>query len=601
MDYKYRQIICFFSALLLCVCTVEAKVYDMSRFGIAPGGANLSAKMQEALSVVSGEAEEGEDIVLRFREGQYDFTAEGAARRMYFISNHAEYRGGMVPLERELSVAIPVEGFSNLTIEGNGAVFMFHGCLIPISLVNSKNCRFENFSIDYDKDFYPQIKILECGKEGTTFEVFEEDDFYIDADSTLVYPGLGAEDIRPFYGTVFEPESKRIAYNTGDIDFPNRGLVAGGGRTVYAPRWNDGRLKTGSVMLLRTWDRPCPAIFMEESVNTVIGNVNVFYSQGMGLLAQMCENVTLEGFNVRLSPNRPHRYVSSIVDATHFSQCKGRIISVNGRYENMGDDAINVHGIYLDLAGRLDDYTVIGRFMYEQTYGIRWGDTGDTVQFVEKKTSDIIGSNVIKSIVPYDTDGGIGGARLLKITFAKAMEPEIEGGSVQSIENLTRTPEVRFEGNRIADNRARGSLFTTPRSVIIEDNTYDHVAGSAILISGDCSIWCESGACRDVLIRNNRFINVLTSPYMECRAVITISPLIGDIASQTQYYHGGTPGAFRIVGNEFDTFDAPLLYVKSLDGLVFRDNVIRRNAEFPPRTPSAGQFVFEKAGRAVIF
>ena len=95
-----------------------------------------------------------------------------------------------------------------------------------------------------------------------------------------------------------------------------------------------------------------------------------------------------------------------------------------------------------------------------------------------------------------------------------------EEGVPCCMENLTWTPEVYFTGNTIRNNRARGSLFTTPRKVVVENNVYDHVSGSAILLSGDCSYCYESGACRDVLIRKNRFINVLSSLYMEADAVI---------------------------------------------------------------------------------
>ena len=184
---------------------------------------------------------------------------------------------------------------------------------------------------------------------------------------------LGRSDIRPFYATAYEGVTKRLAYNIGDIPFPNHALVAKGKRVIQAPEWVEERLQPGMVLILRTWDRPAPAIFLHQNEQTVLQNEEVNYAQGMGLLAQLCNNVTLEGFKVCLSERNPSRYISSIVDATHFSHCRGRILSTNGLYEHMGDDAINVHGIYLNVEERIDDYTVVGRFMYEQTYGFDWG------------------------------------------------------------------------------------------------------------------------------------------------------------------------------------------------------------------------------------
>lgn len=123
----------------------------------------------------------------------------------------------------------------------------------------------------------------------------------------------------------------------------------------------------------------------------------------MGLLAQLCENITLDGFNVSLKGNSDPRYFTTQADATHFSGCKGKIISKNGLYENMMDDAINVHGTYLKVTERINDYTLRGRYMHEQSWGFDWGENGDNVQFIRSATMDTIGyENQIVSITPYD-------------------------------------------------------------------------------------------------------------------------------------------------------------------------------------------------------
>ena len=62
---------------------------------------------------------------------------------------------------------------------------------------------------------------------------------------------------------------------------------------------------------------------------------------------------------------------------------------------------------------------------------------------------------------------------------------------------------MRFAGNTVRNNRARGALFSTPRRTVVEDNLFDHTSGTAILLCGDCNGWYETGACRDVLIRRN--------------------------------------------------------------------------------------------------
>lgn len=67
-------------------------------------------------------------------------------------------------------------------------------------------------------------------------------------------------------------------------------------------------------------------------------------------------------------------------------------------------------------------------------------------------------------------------------------------------------PELIFRNNVVRNNRARSILVSTPRKVIIEGNTFSSMM-SAILFEGDMDHWYESGAVRDVTIRNNKFLD----------------------------------------------------------------------------------------------
>jgi len=44
---------------------------------------------------------------------------------------------------------------------------------------------------------------------------------------------------------------------------------------------------------------------------------------------------------------------------------------------------------------------------------------------------------------------------------------------------------------------------------------------NAILLCGDCNGWYETGACRNVIIRKNRFINALTSLFQFTNAMFS--------------------------------------------------------------------------------
>ncbi|MEG2515015.1 MAG: right-handed parallel beta-helix repeat-containing protein, partial [Bacteroidaceae bacterium] len=290
------------------------------------------------------------------------------------------------------------------------------------------------------------------------------------------------------------------------------------------------------------------------------------------------------------------RYFTTQADATHFSACKGKIKSVNGLYEGMMDDAINIHGTYLKVIKRVDNNKLLGKYMHGQAWGFEWGRPGDKVQFIASKTMEIVGTtNKISAITAVDKPS-TKGAKIFEITFEKPLDPTISEERIVGIENLTWTPEVLFANNTIRNNRARGALFSTPRKTIVENNLFDHTSGTAILLCGDCNGWFETGACKDMTIRNNKFINSLTNMFQFTNAVISIYPEIPDLKSQQKYFHSG----IVIENNEFDTFDIPILYAKSVDGLIFRRNVIKKNHDYPAFHWNKRPFLFQRVKNATV-
>lgn len=581
------------SLVLSCTTLSAQKVYEISAFGLkANSSKNASPVLQKALAKIKAEYKEGEKVILRFPEGRYEFHEKGAAVREYYISNHDQ--------TNPKKIGIALEDMKNLTLDGQGSEFVFHGRMLPVSLLRSENCLLKNFSIDFENPHIAQVKIVENDpQDGIVFEPAPWVDYRIAKDSIFEAYGEGWT-MRHSWGIAFDGDTKHLVYNTSDIGCPTKGASEVAPRRIHAPGWKDARLVPGTVVAMRGWGRPTPGIFLSHDVNTTIENVKVHYAEGMGLLAQLCENITLEKFGVCLKGDADPRYFTTQADATHFSGCKGKIVSCNGLYEGMMDDAINVHGTYLKVVKRVDDRTLVGRYMHGQSWGFEWGCPGDEVQFIRSNTMELVGKqNKIISIRPYDKEQ-TEGAREFLITFQEPVDQVINEQSGFGIENLTWTPEVLFSGNVIRNNRARGSLFSTPRKTIVENNLFDHTSGAAILLCGDCNGWFETGACRHVIIRKNRFVNALTNLFQFTNAVISIYPEIPDLKGQQQYFHGGPEGGIVIEDNEFETFDAPILYAKSVDGLVFRNNTIKLNTEYKPFHPNRNRFWLERVTNVTI-
>ena len=567
------------------------QVVRMERLGVKPNTRQDNTPMvQRTLERLKQKALQGKETVLSFPKGVYHFYPERATKRTYFISNHDQ--------ENPKRVGIVLENWSGLRIEGNGATFVFHGSMLPIALVGSTDCTLRNLSIDFDDPCIAQVRIVENrGDEGIVFKPEPWTRYKVEGEAFYI---VGYDRCWQANAAIaFEPSTRRVAYRTGDLNFSAKGIRRLGEGLFLAPHFRHSMLRPGMVVVLRNGERPAPALFLSQSLRVKMQHVDVHQAPGMGLLAQLCQDISLEGFNVRLRGDSDSRYFTTQADATHFSQCRGTVRVVDGLYENMMDDAINVHGVYLKITERIDDKTVQARFAHSQTYGFRWASRGDTVQFVSSRTMDAVGIHRIAAIKPLVSQEEEG-VRSFRITFEDSLPQWDLSHEDIGIENLSWTPEVYFARNTVRNNRARGALFSSPRKTVVEQNLFDHTSGTAILLCGDCNGWYESGSCRDITIRENTFTNALTSLYQFTNAVISIYPEIPDLAHQQQYYHGGSEQSIRIIGNRFNTFDAPILYAKSADGLLFQDNIIQTNTAYPPFHPSQVRFLLERCHRVRI-
>lgn len=562
--------------------------YNLADYGVSASSCDNTERLSYVIDSLVA-VQNGDPMVLNLEKGVYNFHPSEKLQRELYISNHDQVN--------PKNCAVIIEGARNITLDGNGAELLFHGVMLPIVIQNTENCVVKNISIDFAKPHIAQIEVMKndtINKE-ITYRVEPWVDYYI-KDGVFHHKGEGW-DIDVQNAIAFDGQTRHIVYNTSDIWMGKRDSEIVGDRMVKA-KWDDKRLVKGTRLALRSWRRPTPGVFVNQAKNTTLRNLTVHYADGMGLMAQMSENITLDEFNVKLKGENDPRYFTTQADATHFSACKGVIKSVNGLYEAMMDDAINVHGTYLKVIERLDDYTLIAEYQHPQAFGFKWGEVGDLVQFVSANTMEVIGDeNVVTEISPEnDTNGD----KKFTIEFEEKLNGNISNATTIGIENLTWTPEVLFANNMIRNNRARGTLFSTPKKTVVENNVFDHTSGCAILLCGDCNGWFETGACRDVTIRNNTFINALTNMFQFTNGVISIYPEIPNLEGQKKYFHGGRKRAITITDNHFITFDMPLLYAKSVDGLVFQRNKVTVNNDFEPLHTIRKRFLFEKTANVEI-
>jgi hypothetical protein len=564
MRWLYTAIIV--SLAILMRGEAISQTVDVSHYGAKPNS-NLNSSPCVARAIDFALRHHRSRIV--FKRGRYDFWPQGAVMRHLFISNH----DGVA----ERAVAMSIEHANGLELDGNGSEFVFHDSMLPIVVLHSDRITLRNFSIDYAIPHMVQAEVVSKNDgfvdlhidNSASYSVKDEHLFILAEDASL-----GSEQVAQG-SVVFDPEGKWLVAGTGDNWEVDKTRAKRIDRDDVRLFGLTQQTRPGDVLILWNGDRPNPAILVSQSSHINISSGQVYSAQGMGFIAQYSKDIHLDRFDVRLKPGS-RRYVSTTGDAVHFSNCRGRIIIENGLFENMLDDGINVHGSYLRITAQPAPDTIILEFGHPQTFGLPFASSGDTLRFIHPKTLEPYASARVAEVHSLDD-------KHLSVRFTDELPSSVV--AKDAVDNLVWQPKVIYRNNHIRHNRARGALFGSQASTVVEDNFFDHLSGPALLFSADASDWFENAPAQNVLVKQNRFLDTNMGPYGQ--GTISISfPIEG--TKDGGYFNTRN---IRIEGNSFELFQQPILYAASVDGLNFTHNRVLFNHDYPANLP-AGAPVF---------
>lgn len=532
------------------------RVMHGREFGLKPGSHDdQSAALRRAITALRA----APGSTLKLEKGIYHFRREQALRRHFHVSNHDQ------PLWHPVS--IPLVDLRDVTIDAGGSTFLFHGQVLPVLIQDSSKVTLRGLAIDFVRPHHSQGVIARIESGHYELAIDPEEYPHELRNAWFVHKGEGWEASAEAHGIVFDGRTREIVAGASDFHLQGMAAELGRGRYRIEKDLTGTRVKVGDVITMRHSGRPHPGMVLYRAKNTVIEDVTIHQSAGMALLAQRSENIRMSGGGVFPREGRG-RFFTSNADATHFSNCRGRVVVENALFEGMMDDAINVHATCLRIREMPVPDTLVCQYVHPQAVGFETLLPGEALRFIAAKHLTPGETRRVKSVRKLSTTE-------LEISLDGPVPEGIAPGD--AVENANWFPAVVFRGNTVRNNRARGSLFTTPEPVLIEDNTFQNSSGSAILLAGDANGWYESGACRDVIIRNTRFHNNLTSRYQFTEALISIYPEVPDLAGQSEFYHRN----IRVEDNTFETFDVPLLFAISTKGLVFRNNKVTYNRDYP--------------------
>lgn len=122
-------------------------------------------------------------------------------------------------------------------------------------------------------------------------------------------------------------------------------------------------------------------------------------------------------------------------------------------------------------------------------------NAGDVYEISDINTLELLTTKTIET-VKLDEDGYI-------VTFKEGSDGLVVDNAVA---NASRVPKLIFRNNIIRNKRNRGLLIQT-RNVIIENNLFSNILDGAIMMMVEMNDFHESISPKNVVIRNNKFLD----------------------------------------------------------------------------------------------
>jgi hypothetical protein len=515
----------------------------INRLILSPGdGISIisSGDFHESMAVVA-HGSSAKPVNIKFAPGKYNFFTDGAFKTQLQISNTNDVPYGLK------AIALMVDSSKFVNVSGTGALINLRGKMIETYVNHSNNVKLNGLSYDYHRPTVSEFTVTQVAANYADVKVNKGDQFAV-KDSVLTWIGEGWSYQPDGYWQEYNPatrELERIEIEQKQLRYVNTGENQ---LCIYFKQ-NPGYQK-GFVYQNRDVTRDCAGIFIQKSKNVVFDHVRIYFMHGMGVVSQFSQNLSFNHLSVKA---RAGRTCAAWADILHFSGCGGKIEVANSYLSAANDDAINIHGTFLKITERLSSTEVKVKFMHDQTYGFDAFSVGDSVGMVNPGSLLTYQNNKLLSVQKLNNK-----EFLLKLS--KPLSAEMQTGDV--VENVTATPQVWIHQDTIEKIPTRGILLTTLRKSIIEHNVFNRTHNSAIWINDDASGWYESGAVKDVTIRNNLFF--------ECGG-----PVIGTLPETKIAVKKAVHFGIKIINNKAVIKDGLFLSASANSGLRVTGNHVK--------------------------
>lgn len=436
----------------------------------------------------------------------------------------------------------------NIYIDFNGSVFNIDGRITPFVLKDCENITLKNFSINYTHRFYLQTEILGYNKNSVILKPSGNEEIVIE-DNVLkiVYNNEKLTFNGVFYAQEFENDFK-VAKKTSIKIFnsDNVGFVEKDGLLYFSCK-DFSSFIVGNFLCFFCEPRTSDAVLIDNCKNVLIENLTIYSSPSMGVMCQLSENIRLE--KIKVVKDKLSKYeVTTLADATHFFACRGKIRIRDCVFENMNDDATNIHGIYQVVSSN-NLQEIITEIKHIQQQGVNSYKNGDVIAILDGKTKRIKYKAKVVS-------ASMIGQSKCRIIIDKIIDSCI--GDI--VENISANPDIVIDNCKTGNNRPRGFLVASKKKTVIKNcEFYNSECGVGVFADTDC--WFESGSVKNVRIINNKF----KCNYGGGTSAIHISPSVN-------YDYIYFNKKVVIKNNVFDLSFGKAISAKNTEKIIVKDN-----------------------------
>jgi hypothetical protein len=542
-------------------------IVEVVRFGADPTG-----RLDSALAIADALAAASEipgPTVLRFAPGIYHVFPEDAPRRDLFVSNTV----GADLRYVEKTIGVLIEGQLDLTIEGDGAKILFHGPQTAFAIIDSRDVTIAGLAFDY---VTPRVVDATVARAGVTDDghawreiALPRDARFRVEDDRVVWLGEDGADGQPYwsgvdamqYTQVHDPVAQRT-WRANDPLFDDVATIQPLSRDRLRIAYTSTAMPTdvGLVYQMRTTERDHPGVLIWQSERVVLRDLDVHFLHGFGVVGQLSRDLTVERVRFRADPQTGRTSAGS-ADFINLSSMAGSVRILDCVFDGSHDDAINIHGTYLEVTARPAPDVLELTYRHPETAGLPAFYPGDEIELIERDSLDSLSaaSAIVREVAGPSGRDATADLYKIRVTLDRDLPARVVP-EAWAAENVTYTPSVTISGNRFVNVPTRGVLVATRRPIVIEGNIFDAMTMHSILVSSDATLWFESGPVRDLTIRGNEFLRP------SCPA-IAIAPTNAVLDPDRPVHRG-----IAVVDNLFAGTRLPVVSARSVRGLTVSGN-----------------------------